>query len=215
VSLVAAGCTRGPELPTASVPERQVAQLPAKDKWQVVSAERAVAVGEQNLATARQAREEALDFRWAAQQELKRSRQRYDALPPSSESERQAERARLLASAAKVDYAEDLVQLRDQRLEEANDAVRLAKADVNVTKVRLLERRDLAEGIDVTRIADEQQRARQKLADDRWRIARTLGQVAHLRSQWEMRHNAALTASRTSFPERAPPPPPQMLPEPK
>jgi hypothetical protein len=191
-ALLAASCAHGGG-EGIEVPPERVALLPARDRQEALSARRAIDVAEQGLMRAREDREQAIEYRRFAELERDSARLRLQAAQvPPREHEAEARQA-LLAASAMHDYAARLVALRQVSVEEANDAVSAARADVALTEARLLQRQGLAQGLDVARIADESLRAQLRLANDRRRVARLQGEVAQLHATWQ-RYQAAITA---------------------
>ncbi|HEX8953826.1 MAG TPA: hypothetical protein VF945_18335, partial [Polyangia bacterium] len=125
-----------------------------------------------------------------------------------------AARDRLVVARAKVDYAERLVELRQAKVDESEANLKAARADVEQTKLQLVQRGGMATDVDATKLEARRQDAQERLAERRARVAELEGEVALLQTAWDDRRNEARrTASRSEL--VAPPtPPPAEVPMP-
>ena len=210
----------------ATVPDERLTQLPPASRQAVVAEEQRVSIAQQNVVSARVALDESRRFRDVTQSELRAANARLDAankalaLSESSRAAAQADRARearraaameLAAAQAKRDYADRLVQLRRAQLDEANADLAVARADVEMRKIRELASRGLATPTEVNRFAESRSRAEADLARNRRMVAELSTVLASARENWESRRREYNTASRVLAP-LTPPPPPQQLP---
>jgi hypothetical protein len=184
-----------------TVSDRRISRLPVSDRTAIKIAERSIDVAAENLEEARAARDDALRFRHIGESELAAA---YSRLAEPG-GEQGVARAQLRAARAKMDYANRLVELRQMQIDEADARLVAARSDVEMTKVKLLTRQNLASGLDTPRIAARNQRAQERLADSRARVARLQGEVSQLRTAWNDRPHAFETASRGAVrPAQAP-----------
>jgi predicted nucleic acid-binding Zn-ribbon protein len=214
---------------TTGVSDRQVAQLPAQDRQQLVTAQRSIDVAEQNLATARVARDEAKQFRKVAQSEVAAARSRLEAARAALELGRSARddralrdaqhnqdlaRAQLVTARAKADYADRLITLREARIDECEDALVVARAQVELDKAHLVQRNDMVPDANVPQLEANLHDANERLAERRERVAVLQGEVAQLRTAWDDRRGEQRTAARGEYRDFAAPPAPAPLPPP-
>jgi len=222
-AMALAGCA------TSGISDRDVARLPVADRTQIITAQKSIDVAESNLAAAKVARDEAKQFRKIAVSELDASRSRLEAARSSVDLGRSARddrtlreasrnedaaRDQLIASRAKLDYADRLVELREAKINEAEANLNAARADVDRTKLQLLQRNGMDQNIDANKLEARRQDAQERLADARSRVAQIEGEAAQLKTAWDDRRNeASHTASRGET--IAPPPPPAEVPMPQ
>jgi hypothetical protein len=207
------------------VPDNAVARLPVEDRAQIVTATKSVDVAESNLAAAKQARDEAKQFRKIAMSDLDAAKSKLDAartgldLGKSARDDRtlreasrneDVARGQLIAARAKLDYADRLVELREAKIDEADANLQAAKADVEVTKLRLLQQRDLAGNIDARPLEARRQDTQERLAEKRAHVAQLEGDVAQLKTAWDDRRRESDMASRDTRSLGAPPPPSEL-----
>lgn len=219
--VVAVGCA------TTRVSDEQLARLPAQDRAQIVTAQRSIDVADSNVAAAKLARDEAKQFQKIANQELDAANAQLQAARTGIDLGRTARDQRTLAVAgrredmardqmvaarAKLDYANRLVDLRQAKVNQAEAALDAARADVELTKVQLLQKDGITPTVNVAKVRDKRERAQSKLADARARVATLEGDVASLRTAWQERRQAYNTAWAGQEPPLHAPPPPRMLP---
>ena len=221
-ALAVGGCATG------GVSDRDVARLPVADRAQIVTAQKSIDVAESNLATAKVGRDEAKQFRKIAVSELDAARSRLEAarsgvdLGRSARDDRtlreasrneDAARDQVVAARAKLDYADRLVELREAKINEAEANLNAARADVEMTKLKLVQRNGMATGVDANKLEARRQDAQERLAESRAHVAELEGETAQLKTAWDDRRNEMNhTASRGEF--IAPPPPPAEVPMP-
>jgi hypothetical protein len=223
-AVLLAGCAS-----TAGVSDQQIAQLPVEDRQQLVTAQRSIDVAEQNLATAQVARDQARQFRKVAELEMAAALSRLEAARASIDLARNTRsstalrdaqrnedlaRAQLVSARAKADYADRLIVLREARVDESEDGVAVARAQVELDKVHLVQRNDLTPDANVVRIEADLRDARERLAERRARVAVLQGEVAQLKTAWDDRRSEQRTAERGGYRDFAAPPPPAPLPPP-
>jgi hypothetical protein len=219
--LVAAGCA------TTAVSSRELARLPPEDLAQVATASRSIEVAAQSLEAAqrsldeaRQLRTTATDERTAARAHLDAARangalarrKRDDRMLRAAVADEDAAQRELLATRAKLDYANSLLELRQSRVAEGEAAVDAARADVELTKVRLLEQNGVYTRVDPRRIDAQRQRAQEKLAEARARVAQLAGETALRKQAWDDRRREART---TAAGDQSPPSPAELAPLPE
>jgi len=183
------------------------------------------------LEAAKVARDEAKQFRKIALSELDASKSRLEAarssvdLGKTSRDDRalreasrneDAAREQLIASRAKLDYADRLVELREAKINEAEANVNAAKADVEMTKLSLVQRNGMAGDVDAKRLEARRQDAQERLAEARAHVAQIEGETAQLKTAWDDRRTEAnRTASRGEpMMLTTPPAPPAEMPMP-
>jgi chromosome segregation ATPase len=206
-ALAVAGCAT-----SGGVSDRDVARLPAQDREQIAIAGRSIDLAQSNLASAKQGRDEARKFRRAAQLERDMANSRLEAVRANvdlsssrrdditlRDAARQEDTARdqLLAAQAKIDYADRLVQLREAKVDEAEANLKAAKADVDLTRYRLVERQDPNIKADARKLEANRQEAQERLAAERARVAALEGDVAQLHTAWDERRTGLHTAARS------------------
>jgi hypothetical protein len=224
-ALVAAGCasTFG-----TKVSDRDVARLPAQDQEKVIAASNQIPKASANVETARLQLDEARQFRRVAQNEVDAARSRLEAgrnaivLAHSTRDPHQLRAAQrnedlardeLIAARAKLDYADRLVALRDAKLDEANQQLRLARAETESRKAELIVKNGIASDINLAKIQRERDDTQTRLAEIRTRVAVLGGEVQQLRVAWNDRRRELNTASRDMSVLPLPPPRPrEMLP---
>jgi hypothetical protein len=182
------GCGAAP--PTVRIDNARVARLPLEARRPIIDAQRRVDVAQANVGAARVARVDALRLRGAVDDELEAV-----VVPRHAEALDLTER-RMLASRAKRDYADRLVELRDAQLDERQAALALARADLDGVKLDALERHNLAAGLNPYAFAHAQKQARIDLAARRMRVAELQGEVASARTTWDERRRDFNTAAR-------------------
>ena len=202
---------------TGGVSNDDVARLPVADSAQLATARTSIDVARSNLDAARTARAQADQLRNVASGELDATQARLEAaragvdLGASVRDDRtlgdawrdeDAARVRMMAARAKLDYANQLVALRDAKVAAARASVTAARADVDVTKLQLVQRNGMAGEVDGRKLAARRQQAQERLAEARARVADMEGSVAQLETAWDARRRQ--TASRG---ELMPPPP--------
>jgi hypothetical protein len=226
-----AGATLLTACATTGVSDKQIAQLPVEDRQQLVTAHRSIDVAEQNLATARVARDEAKQFRKVAQSELKAADSRLeaaraaldlgrntrdDAAVRNAQHNADQARAQLVAARAKADYADRLITLRDARVDESEDNLAVARAEVELDKAHMVQRNGITPDANVPRLEADVQDTRERLAEQRARVAQLQGDVAQLRTAWDDRRSEQHTADRGGWRDygAAPLAPPPLPPTP-
>jgi chromosome segregation ATPase len=222
-AIAMAGCAT-----TGGVSDNDVARLSVADRTQIITAHKSIDVAESNLDSAKVARDEAKQFRKIALSELDASKSRLEAarssvdLGKSARDDRalreasrneDAARDQLIASRAKLDYADRLVELREAKITEAEANLNAAKADVDMTKLQLVQRNGMAADVDAKKLEARRQDAQERLAEARAHVAQIEGETAQLKTAWDDRRNEVnRTASRGGM--TAPPPPPAEMPMP-
>ena len=223
-ALAVAGCAT-----SSGVSDKDVARLPVADRAQIVTAHKSIDVAESNLESAKVARDEARQFRKIAVSDLDAAKSRLEAarsgvdlgktarddaaLREASRNE-DAARAQVIASRAKLDYADRLVELREAKIGEAEASLNAAKADVDSTKLSLLQRNGMGADIDARKLDARRQDAQERLAESRAHVAQLEGETAQLKTAWDdRRREMNRTASRGEM--IAPPAPPAEMPMPR
>lgn len=223
-AIAMAGCAT-----SSGVSDKDVARLPVADRTQIITAHKSIDVAESNLEAAKVARDEAKQFRKIALSELDASKSRLEAarsgvdlgktsrddqaLRDASRNE-DAARDQLIASRAKLDYADRLVELREAKISEAEANLNAANADVEMTKLSLVQRNGMAADIDANKLEARRQDAQERLAEARAHVAQLEGETAQLKTAWDDRRNEVnRTASRGGF-MSAPSAPPAEMPMP-
>jgi hypothetical protein len=219
------GCASTP--PPAA--DTQVALLPATSKAELVDAQQKVAMAESNVTSARVAVDEARQYRDIARSEMDASQARLRAAeqavalyerardPRITEAQRAAGVAReqLLADRSKLDYAERLVDVRQAKLREMEATRDVARADVELARVRALRQNAMATTVDEARAFDNLQLTQTRLASARRDVATAQGSAEYARSLWRQQKTRADVASARGVPGELPPPaPPERLPSP-
>jgi hypothetical protein len=222
-----AGATLLAACASTGVSDRQIAQLPVADRQQLITAQRSIDVAQQNLATARVARDEAKQFRKVAQSELAAAQSRLEAARAGVDLGRSARddgalrdaqrnedlaRAELVTARAKAGYADRLIVLREARVDEAEDNLAVARAQVELDKAHLVQRNDMTPDTNVARLETNAQGARERLAERRAQVAALQGEVAELKTAWDDRRSEQRTAERGGYRDFTAPPPPAPLP---
>jgi hypothetical protein len=205
-AMIATGCA------TSGVSDKDLARLPVSEREQIVTAHRSIDVAQSNLESAKVARDEAKQFRRIATSELDASKSRLEAARSGVDLDAQARddralrdasriedeaRLKLIAARAKLDYADRLVELRESKIGEAEANLTAAKADVELTKVRVAQRNGVAGDVDVKAYEARRQDAAERLAESRAHVADVEGETAQLKTAWDdRRHEMNRTASR-------------------
>jgi hypothetical protein len=220
-ALIAGGCasTYG-----TAVSDRDVARLPPQDQQAITAAQQQLPIASSNVESARLERDEARQFRAVALNERTAAQAQLEAARTAivlAHSTRDADQLRaavrsedlardgLIAARAKVDYADGLLALRDTRLDEANEALQLAHADVEYRKASLVVHDGIATDINLPRIVGRRDQAETRLAETRRRVATLVGEVQQLHVAWNDRRRELYTASRDRSPPLLAPPPPR------
>lgn len=213
LALLLTGCA------STGVSDREIARLPVADREQIVTASKSIDVAKSNVETAKVAHQQAEQFHKIAQSELEAARTRLQAARGSVELGRdarddrmlreadrdeEAARDRLLAARAKVDYADRLIELREAKVESAEAELAAAKADVELTKLKLVERAELPTKVDARKLQAERDDAQSRLAETRARVASLEGDVAQLKTAWDDRRRETRGAARDVPPPSAP-----------
>jgi hypothetical protein len=220
-AMFAVGCA------TSGVSDKDLARLPVAEREQIVTAHRSIDVAQSNVESAKLARDEAKQFRGIASSELDAAKSHLEAARSGVDLNAQARddralrqasrleddaRLKLIAARAKLDYADRLVELREAKIGEAEANLTAAKADVELTKVRIAQRNNIANDIDTKAVEARRQDAAERLAESRAHVADVEGETAQLKTAWDdRRHEMNRTASRG---ELVAPPPPAELPMP-
>jgi hypothetical protein len=223
-ALAVAGCATA-----GGVSDRDVARLSVADRTQIITAHKSIDVAEANLASAKVARDEAKQFRKIALSDLDAAKSRLEAARSGVDLDKSARddrtlrdatrnediaRNQVIAARAKVDYADRLIELREAKITEGEANVTAARADVDMTKVQLVQRSGMANDIDAKAIEARRQDAQERLAERRARVAQLEGETAQLKTAWDDRRNeTSRTAARGEM--IAPPPPPEEVPMPR
>jgi hypothetical protein len=207
-ALVAGGCA---STMTTRVSEGDVSRLPAHDQQQIVVAGNQQMAASAQVAVARRRGDEARQFRRVALDEQTAARARLEAaretiiLAHSTRDTQQLTAAQrnedvardeMMATRAKLDYADRLVALRDAQLDGADAGVRLARADTHYRKAELVIQAGVNPNIDLTRIGRERDEAQAQLAQTRLRVAALQGEAQQLRMAWSDRRRELNTAAR-------------------
>jgi hypothetical protein len=206
-AIAVVGCAHA----TAGVPDSAVARLPVEDRAQIATAQKSVDVAESNLGSAKEARDDAKQFHKIAMSDLDAAKSKLDAaragldlgrstrddraLREASRSEDIA-RNQVIAARAKLDYADRLLELREAKVDEGDAEIAAARADVEATKLHLLEQRDLAGDVNARGVQARRQDAQEKLAEKRARVAQLEGDVAQLKTAWDDRRHESDVAAR-------------------
>jgi hypothetical protein len=214
---------------STGVTDQRVAQLPADDRAQIVTAQQSIAVARQNLATAQLSRDQARQFRKVARDEVAAAKSRLQAAHGSMELSRQTRdevglrdsthneevaSTQLVVARAKADYADRLIELREARVDAADAEITATRTDVELQKANHLLRNNLEPGVDVRRLEAAHQDAQERLADRRARVAAIQGDVEQLKVAWDDRRGEARTASRGDTRDVGAPVPARPLPMP-
>ena len=186
------------------VSAKDVARLPVADRAQIRTAHQSIDVATTHLEAAKLGRGEAKQFRKIAARELDAASSRLEAasgaidLARSARDDRalrdawrqeDAARAELVSARAKLVYAERLVELRDAKSDEADANLTAARADVEMTKLRLVERHGVADPVAAGKLGSRWQHAQERLAQSRALVAQLEGDVARLEVAWnDCRH---------------------------
>lgn len=212
-AILATGCA------TSGISDREVARLPAEDRAQILTAQKSIEVAASSLAAARVARDDAKQFRKIAVGELSAAKSKLDAARGAvdlgksgrddrvlRDADRSEDRARsqLIAARAKMDYADQLLQLREAKVDEADANLTAAKADVEATKLQMVQRNNLDTKVDARRIEATRQDAQERLAETRARVAQLEGDVAQLKTAWDDRRRESTASRGAARPLRAP-----------
>jgi hypothetical protein len=192
IAVVAGGCA------TSSVANEQVERLPAGDRVELGTAHKSIDVAAENLDAAKAAHDEAKQFRRIAQNQL----------------EAAASDPQLVVARAKLDYADLLVQLREARIGEAEASLSAARADVERTKLQLLQKNSIATAPSLPgKLEVRRHEAQLRLAESRAQVAQLEGDVALRKTAWDERR-FGMTASRDRLLHEGGAPPAEELPMP-
>jgi hypothetical protein len=205
---------------TASVPDKQVARLPADERAEIVTAQQSINLARQNVTATKVARDDARQFRKIAQNEVAAARSRLEAARTAIDLSRTSRdaaalraaqrredgaRSELLVARAKAAYADRLIELRQASIDEADANLTAARADVELRKAQLLVRDGIDPGVDVRKLELAQKVAQERLAERRERVAQLQGNTALLKTEWDDRRREAHTASLGETHELRPP----------
>jgi len=120
----------------------------------------------------------------------------------------------VMASRAKLDYADKLVDLRKQQVDLAGARVDAARADLSFVQADTLQRNNIQPGVDIGEVERARTDASNRVVDEERKAATIRDQLGQLRTVWRERRHAFDVASRNApaMPETNPPPPAKMLP---
>jgi hypothetical protein len=218
------GCAEHPQ-----VADTRTVHLPQPDREAILNARHQVDVAQANVTSAQVALDEAKQFDTIADHELHAAKSHLEAARKGVELGRAAQSGETLESAqaelilaqrqlfaakAKQDYADQLVELRKAQVDEAEAALDEAHADTEYAKLEALQRNDMAAGLDAAKFIRAREKAHNKVADKRMKVATLEGTVARLRTTWDEELRNYNTAMREhGYPTIGAPPPPARLPE--
>jgi hypothetical protein len=223
-AMALAGCAT-----SGGVSDNEVARLPVDDRAQVVTAHQSIDIAQSNLAAAKLGRDEAKQFRKIAARDLEAAKSNLEAarvsvdLSKSTRDDRtlrdagrreDAARDQLIAARAKMDYADRLIELRYTKIDEAEANLAAARADVELTKYRLVAHNGIETKADAKKLESVRQETQDRLAETRARVAALEGDVAQLKTAWDERQRDAWTASRGQPRQRGAAPPAAEAPAP-
>lgn len=206
-ALIVGGCAT-----TAGVADKDVARLPVAEREQIMTAHKSIEVAQANLDGARLARDEAKQFHHIATADVDSAKSRLEAARSSVDLGAQARddrtlrqasraeddaRAQLVASRAKLDYADRLVELREAKIAEAEANLAAARADFELEKARIAQRNGIARELNVNKLESQRQDCAERLAEQRAHVADLEGETAQLKTAWDDRRTELnRTASR-------------------
>lgn len=223
------GCaTLGIKSKSTTVDDSKLVRLPQQDKQQILNAQKRIDVAQSNVTAAKVANNEANQFCKVADSELDaakakekaadqamklgRSAQSNATFGAGQKQAQEAEQERLAAQANKQ-YCNVLVEARRARLKEADASVTATKADTELVKLRMLQKNDLASGIDENPFLDAKRKADEAVARDRLDVAQREGEMNAVRATWLQRSQASQRAQRDIGVSPIPaPPPPKLMP---
>ena len=205
-ALIAGGCA------TSGVTDDDVARLPVAEREQISTAHKSIDVAQQNLEQAKLARDEAKQFHHMAAADLDNSKTRLEnarnsidlgaqsrddrAMREASRVEDDA-RLALIASRAKLDYANRLVELREAQITEAESNLAAARADFELEKARIAQRNGVGRDVNVNKLEAQRQDWAERLAEQRAHVADVESETAQLKTAWDDRRTELnRTASR-------------------
>jgi hypothetical protein len=211
--------------------QAMLGRLTIDDKQEVFTAEHNVEVAQANGSSAERALDEAKSFREVADRELDAAKDRLEASRKAIEMGRKAggggiarnarasadlDAKQVVASRAKKDYADRMVDLRQHEVALADQQLDEARIEEELARVNVLRANGLTPREDVAAILRERQNKLADIADEEQRVARMRGDVEQLRIAWAERRHRFDVASRdtTIGPITPPGAPSKIAPEP-
>ncbi len=204
------------------VEEAKLGQVPMEQKQAIFTAQHNITVAESNVRSAEQAKDAAERFRDIAKRELDAAKLHANAaLEARDLAERQqvaghvhdAEAAQVTAARevaaarAKTDYADKLVDLRDQQRKLAEARLDASRAELAFLQADTLRRNKIEPGVNIGELERDRINANHKVLERENIVASMRGQVDQLRTVWRERRSEFNTASRNAPPVPSLPPP--------
>lgn len=210
--------------------EAMLGRLSMDDKQAVFTAEHNIEVAQANQASAERALGEAKSYRDITNNEVKGAKAQFEAAQKSVVMGRQANdqavaaagqekivgaEKQLVAFKTKEQYANRLVDLRQEEVNLTKKQVEAAQIDRSIARAEALRRGGVTPREDISKLTRDRADKLGDVASSESKISAMREEVNGLRVAWEQRRKSYNVAARESGAAEPPPPPPANLsPEP-